>query len=655
LLIFLAVVLLLTCTIFLLAILRLPGRVAALLGGYLLCYANIVLVGEITNSVYQLNNLWLWLGMHLILALGAWLVWRRAGHPDLWNGLRIQIKRDELWNTLKRWPELSLLALGVGLSFLFNAVLIWIVPPNNNDSLATHMSRIGYWVQHGSFFPWATDRVWQITYPVNMQLQMLWTVLFLGTDRIVEVVQWLGAMAGILAVMGLARLLGASRVQALFAGLVWATFPEIVLEATTTQNDLVAGTLFAAMLYLFFLGLAKRNTGALLLSGLALGLGLGTKQTLFFLIPGLALTALLSLLLSAREERKAVLHRLLTWGVSGVMAFLFLGLYMFVVNQVSFGHPMGPETAVNNQTGGQTSQSLKENLLFNSMRLAYQALDVTGLPDPLTGYGIKVKALIVKKLTDLIHFPIEAPVAVAPGHVFVLRERYVMQEDAAWYGPFFAFLVLPALMVQLWVGIRKKELLRLSLFVFSFSFWILDAAFRPGWDPFQGRYFIPVVITASATAAFLFQPGKRMAAARWLMVVLALTVLTNTFLWDAAKPVSGNATIWQADRITMLTQQNFYMREPAQLVEKLVPADATLGLVTYGVFQEYPFFRENYSRRLVHIYPPQRIQDKDWLMGQGIEYVLVVGSEDMPQLKLPSGLVPFSSVGQWTLLVWEGK
>ena len=159
-------------------------------------------------------------------------------------------------------------------------------------------------LQRGSFFPWATDRVWQITYPVNMQLQMFWTVLFLGTDRIVEIVQWLGALAAMLAVFGLARLLGASRAQALFAGLVWATFPEIVLEATTTQNDLVAGTLFAAMLYLFFLGLAKQNNGALVLSGVALALGMGTKQTLFFLIPGLGMAVLLALLLSAQGERK---------------------------------------------------------------------------------------------------------------------------------------------------------------------------------------------------------------------------------------------------------------------------------------------------------------------------------------------------------------
>ena len=116
-----AVVLILACAIFLLAILRLPGRVAALLGLYLLCYANIVLVGEITNSVLQLNNPWLWLGLHLPGGRGlAGLAARRAAR-SVERVASCDSAASELWTALKRWPDLSLLAVGVGLWFLFNA------------------------------------------------------------------------------------------------------------------------------------------------------------------------------------------------------------------------------------------------------------------------------------------------------------------------------------------------------------------------------------------------------------------------------------------------------------------------------------------------------------------------------------------------------
>src|SRR5512133_1380642 len=286
------------------AILRPPARPAALLSVYLLSYANIVLVGEITNSFYQLNNRWWWLGLHFALALTAWLVWWRSGRPSLrapWADSEGRILPAGRWKSLRQWLDIWVLGVGVCTALLFSLVLIWVVPPNTNDSLATHMARIGYWLQRGAFFPWPSQRIWQISYPVNMQLQMFWTVLFLGTDQIVEIVQGLGTLAAMVSVFGLARLLGAARPQAFFAAFIWATFPEIILESTTTQNDLIAGTLFAAMLYLLFLGLSRRSTATLALSGLALGLSMGTKQTLVFLLPGLLLVLCLLLFYCGKE------------------------------------------------------------------------------------------------------------------------------------------------------------------------------------------------------------------------------------------------------------------------------------------------------------------------------------------------------------------
>lgn len=646
-----ALALVLVCSFLITAILRPTTRPAALLSVYLLSYTNIVLVGELTNSFYQLNSAWAWVGVHLALALMAGLVWAWRGRPSIrapWIGADGRVIPADLRGSLKTYPELWVLGLGVALAFIFSLVLIWIVPPNNNDSLATHMSRVGYWLQRGSFFPWPSQRVWQITYPVDMQLQMFWTVLFLGVDRIVEIVQWLGALAALVAVFGLARLIGASRPQALFAALVWATFPEIILESTTTQNDLVAGTLFAAMLYLLFLGISTRSPRMLLLSGLALSLGLGTKQTLFFLLPGLAIVAILIWIYSDKAPTRA----LVTWGVGALVAFILFSAYMFVVNMVSFGHPMGPETAIDAQTGGQTSQSLKENLLFNTFRLAYQSIDPSGLPDPLTGYAFKFKGLVADKILKLLHFPVEAPIAVATGHLFNLRERYVMQEDAAWYGPLFAFFVIPATFYQFVKGIKKKDALRAAFLILALTFLLLDAAFRPGWDPFQGRYFIPVVTVSAATMAFIFRPGRSWASFRWLLVVLALVIAVETFSLNSGKPLSGQYAIWWTGRLEQETIQSFYMRAPTRMVDAHVPADATLGLLTYGSFLEYPFFREDFSRRLVQIYPPERVQDLAWLKAQGIEYIAVMAPPKSPAIHMPAVFVPVANTGDWTLFTW---
>jgi 4-amino-4-deoxy-L-arabinose transferase-like glycosyltransferase len=637
-----------------LAILRPPTRAAALTGFYLLAYANIVFVGQITNSFYQLNSSFLWMLLHAVLLAAAVLAWMRAGRPLLrapWLDEEENFLPRGWISSLKQWPDVWVLGAGVGAAFLFSAFLIWILPPNNNDSLATHLSRVAYWMQRGSFFPWPTERVWQITYPVNMQLQMFWTVLFLGSDRIVEAVQWVGTLAGLPVVYGLARLLGAARAQALFAAFLWATFPEIILESTTTQNDLVAGTLFGAVIYLLFLGLARNDARTLVLSGLALGLAIGTKQTLFFLLPGLGIILLLALI----QRRPAGLKNLLVWGASSLTAFVLVGLYMFVVNLVSFGHPLGIESAISAQTGGQTRQSLVDNLTFNSARLLYQSIDPSGLPDPLAGYSFKAKALVAGKAFDLIGFPIEAERAVAQNMKFILRHRHLMQEDVAWYGPLFAFLVLPALVYQLVVGIRKRDLLRVGIFLLAFSFLLINSALRPGWDPAQGRYFIPVVTTSAALVAFIARPGWRWAPLRWMIVLVALTITANTFLLNAGKPLTGQHSVWTTDWMTQQTQQSFYMRHPLRFIEAHVPADASIGLVTFDAHLEYPFFRSTYSRRMVPVFPPERIADTAWLKDQGIEYVLLVLSEAGPEAAIPDALQYVSELDRWRLYALRSR
>lgn len=654
------------------ALLRPPARPAALLSVYLLSYADIVLVGEIANTFYRLNDPVMFLGLQVLLALGALAAWWAAGCPSLrasWVGEQGKVIPAGWRASLKAWPDVWILGVGAALIFLLNAALIWVTAPNNNDSLATHMSRVGYWLQHGSFFPWPSPRVWQITYPVNMQLQMFWTVLFLGSDRLVESIQWLGALAAMTAVYGLARLLGASRPQAFFAAFLWTTFPEIILEATTTQNDLVAGTLFVATVYLLFLGLFSSQPGGLVagklrstvatrpnshagmlaLSGLGLGLAMGTKQTLFFLLPGLALTLLLILIYCGRQFWPVLLR----WGFYSLAAFLLVGIYMFVVNQYSFGHPMGPETAVSAQTGGQNQQSLRDNLIYNSFRLAYQMIDPTGLPDPLTGYGFKAKGRVVGKIVDWIGFRVEDSIAVATGHRFQLSQRYVLSEDAAWYGPLFAFLVIPALFYHLVIGLRRRDPLRVGVFILALTFLIINAVLRPGWDPFQGRYFIPVVTLAAPLVAFLARPGRRWLALRVLIAALAITIAANTFLWSSAKPVTGESTVWNTGRVDQITLQSFYMREPLTFVERYIPADATVGLLNYGVYLEYPFFRENFSRQLVQVYPENRLHDAQWIKAQGIEWLLMQVPDGMPVPVLPDGLLLTAQQGEWLLFAWS--
>ena len=68
---------------------------------------------------------------------------------------------------------------------------------------------------------------------------MLWTFLVSGYDTLANLVQFSAALAATWASIAFAGCFPYTRPQGIFAALAWATFPLVILEATSVQNDLV--------------------------------------------------------------------------------------------------------------------------------------------------------------------------------------------------------------------------------------------------------------------------------------------------------------------------------------------------------------------------------------------------------------------------------
>ena len=224
------------------AIARPSNKPAWLMALYLIVSANVTLSCYIANSFYLLNQRWVMLGLHMLIGGIGWLIWMRNGKPSPWapfQGWKINFNVQRL----RREPVLALLILSTILAYVFALVQIILIPQNNMDSLSTHLSRIGFWLQNASFFPWQTPMLNQVWYPVVAQLQTYWTLLFLGGDHMVGSVQWLAALISGVGVYGVARLLGYQQRPSACAALIFLGFPLVALQATTTQTDLMTAVL----------------------------------------------------------------------------------------------------------------------------------------------------------------------------------------------------------------------------------------------------------------------------------------------------------------------------------------------------------------------------------------------------------------------------
>jgi len=82
---------------------------------------------------------------------------------------------------------------------------------------------------------------------------MMWSMLFIHSDRLVGLVQWFSSLFLALSIYGLATRLKFTKEQAGFSALIFLTFPILILEATTAQNDVLSASFFLIGLYFFHL------------------------------------------------------------------------------------------------------------------------------------------------------------------------------------------------------------------------------------------------------------------------------------------------------------------------------------------------------------------------------------------------------------------
>jgi hypothetical protein len=578
----------------------------------------------------------------IVLAAGV-ILWRNQMKPALWGPFTSTSKKKKPIPFFKN-PDVLILIIGVAIGIWFCAVLAYSVPPNNNDSISTHAVRLGYWLQNGNYRPWETNRLWQIIYPVNAQLVMYWTLLFSGSDHWVAFVQFSGGIIAALSVVGIAKeFVEDQPVGAIFSGLIFLTLPAVVLQMTTTQNDLITAAFVGLGFYFFVYAFKHEDRMHFIFSGGAIGIAMGIKQTLFFLLPGWGIACLVLWLVYKRVTFK----QLMVWGVSILVAFLLLGSQMYIINFIEYGSPFGPKEVVDEVSQATDSiQTAVTQVGLNSLRFLYQFADSSGLPRPFWYYGNQVRAFVAKMVFGFLNLPLNSECCTAPGHQFGYDQvGLLLHEDEAWYGLLGFFALVPTLVTTFVWGLRKKEPLPIVVLIITAGFFLFVTLLRPGWDPYQGRYFMPLVLLCTSLNVFWFT--KKIG--RWMIgplsVIIGLLIMFNAVLYNPAKPMMDTPlgfyykyiddpgfddylwyrkqNILEYSRNEQISYQTRGFLPICEIIEEAIPVDTVMGyMINSSYYQEYCFFGEKFERVLV----PLEYEDMEFsqgkIVGNGVEYIL---------------------------------
>lgn len=260
---------------------RLPlaGQVA---GALVLLWSNLVLTGQFLSLFSALNSVPSFFGVSVVFAVGmaVFLNWLR--NPDE------SVSSFGSTQPLTRY-ELIILALFMltGIVALAANILIAVTHiASNPDTIVYRFPRVYWYLTQGSFAHFATGTDPRIVYyPSNGVMLYLPLVLYrFGAlwFNLPTLLAWCAIPAICYA---FARDLGAARFWAAAAAWCVALTPNVLIQALSTNDEILAATSLLAGLFFLHRWFRTESLVALLLGVLGLGLSVGTKLHAFFYWP----------------------------------------------------------------------------------------------------------------------------------------------------------------------------------------------------------------------------------------------------------------------------------------------------------------------------------------------------------------------------------
>lgn len=609
---------------------RTPSKLA--LAAYVIGFAEIVglclflsLFGAITRSALVIGSAAVFAAM-----LGVWLL-AEAPRPPV-PALSL--------HSLARVRSLVVLAAVVALALSYVVALILGTPPNGWDQLNYHLARAALWLQAGrvAYVENAYDARID-SYPPNGEIALAFVLGVTHDEVFAGVVQLAAALACAVGVFALARQLCLRRREAAFGALLFLTLPIVLLQASSTKNDLVVASFLVAA-SVFVLGNSRHE---LFLVSLATALAVGTKFSASY-----GVVVLLALVLGAAPRSLRTLR------LVAIAAGAAVGLYWYAVNTIETGRVLGDTS---NIPGLTAPLSPRENLL-EAFGLAVDAVDLSGasgtdilfyvfaafvvatglaflgmrssvnrrqsavagaalVASPLAFYVLanEVGRPVLLKLYDILG----EPKAYIPGDSDPNSSPTLASDTGSWYGPVGLLLVVGIAIATVIVARRGSFPRSVLVPAAAPLIWFVLVALSLTYHPWQGRFFVfPIAISASLWGLVLRRP-----VVAWAMTTLAAVTAVLSLVHYAEKPSglrlldrSPTVSVWEMERWQVQSSHDPAVASVFRYLDEEMPRRAAVGLAFGANDFGYPVFGPRLERRveLVPFGSNGAEIDADWLV-----------------------------------------
>jgi 4-amino-4-deoxy-L-arabinose transferase-like glycosyltransferase len=514
---------------------------------------------------------------------------------------------------------------------LFLLFLSIVYPQNTIDSLYNHLARIGHWLQQGSLKPYEGFSEFGSVYPGNKSIVMAWFILFLKSDSLVGSIQWLSALLISLGIFGISIELGFSSVKAAISSTIFLTFPIVILESMTAQNDLFLAMLFIVGVYLFIAGINKNRGFLLTFSSLSLSLAIGTKQLIIFAIPGFIILFVYLVMI----KRNLIKLSLRFFIIPLTIFSICFGSFFYVQNLIYFGNPVGVQDATLTDRSKESTLVMAE---YSLARLSSQFISCEGLPSNFEDSCLLVKGKFFSKIYSNPSFNLESTNGLLDkkcgNNCFSFTKKYPLNEDSAWFGILSWILIIPSCIIIIISTIKNKNPLPLIFLFTSLLYFVLPYFTIWTWGIYMGRYFILSTALIMPFTGYLFSTTKWWNKLITIIFILcSLNVLTYTTISNDSKPLITKQIMvevqkWGKEHSIFITkiaykltplfeEKNSYIDysgkdlvvletnnpnvpyTPSVLVRKYVPDNSEIGIIDKPeMFYDYLLYKKSFTRKI---------------------------------------------------------
>ncbi|NVM64675.1 hypothetical protein FHW88_002964 [Mucilaginibacter sp. SG538B] len=314
-----------------------PGnsRKEILLISIILFSVLIVFITELLSSLHRLNFLGILISWGLFGVINA--VYLYLNKNRLFSFINnIKLDTGKKLKTLTKL-QLTLMA-GIALMLILIFIQGIIYPPNNWDSMTYHLARITSWVSHQSVDHYATDITRQLYQPPFAEYVIMHINLLSGGDYLSNAVQFFYFLFVVLAIVLIIEKLGLGREYKIAGILLTCTVPEVILQASSTQNDVVISLFVISALYFAIEAAKTCKLKHFIFFGFSIGLSVFTKGTGYLYLTPIILFAIITVVISFSKTFK---YNYLWFSLVAVMCFLSVNAGHYSRNYKLWGNILG--------------------------------------------------------------------------------------------------------------------------------------------------------------------------------------------------------------------------------------------------------------------------------------------------------------------------